>query len=496
MIKVYKLLFSVVALAAVLFSSRCTKIDSTTLGQDLIPPIDGVNTLLTDTFTITTENGIFTDTSRFNKTDNYLLGQLVTDPLFGRTDATIYTELKPAFQFQWRAKLDSILAQPGGGYDSSFLSLAYVPGSLEKGVYGDSNSVVSFRVWAITNNSNFNKDSSYLIANDPNIPHSQLIGTASVKPSDLKNQQVVVLKRDTFRLNNVIRFRLNATGDNIMRDLLTKDTNNVFKNDDNFRSYFKGFVIEPVGSGGNAIMKISLTDLKTRLEVWYRFTKNGVADTSFDAFSFNSLSGNPYRCASANHVKRNLTGAAVNNYLAPGVDSVIFLQSTPGTFATIKVPYIKSFPNKIIHRAELVMEENPAFSSILYTSPLNIYMDVFDTAPNKFRTVPFDFYFINPITGPADFTYFGGNRKILSDGGGERSQYTFNITKYLQGMISRNDPYYHFRLYCPFDIRYHNQYVPGIPWPVITTPTFGRVVLGGGNSVRYRMKLRVIYSNI
>lgn len=496
--KVYKLFFYSIPVLFLFISSSCTKIDTTSLGQDLIPPIDGVNTMVTDTFNITTENFLFNDSTRLNKTDAYLLGQLVTDPIFGRTDATIYAELKPTFQFRWRALKDSIINLPNGGYDSSFVNLAFQPAGTEKGIYGDSNSTISVRVWGITDNSNFKVDSNYAITVNPNIPHGTLLGTASFRPADLKNQQIAVLKRDTVRDTHFLRIKLNATGDAIMRDLLSKDTNNVFNNDANFRNYFKGFVIEPFGGGGNAIVKFDLPNPKTRLEIWYRFISNGVVDTTFDSFGFMPTYGHPFQAASANYIQRSTAGAPFLNYLAAGADSVIVLQSTPGTYATIRIPSMKSFPNKIIHRAELVMDEDPNFAHPFYTPPLNLYLDCYDTgaiAGTRFRTVPFDFYFTNFLTGQVDFNYFGGQRTNAPDGP-TRARYTFNVTKYLQGMISRNDQYYDFRLYCPFDTRYHNQYVANFPWPVISSPTFGRVVLGGGSSTRYRMKLRVIYSNI
>ncbi|MBL7727907.1 MAG: DUF4270 family protein [Dinghuibacter sp.] len=493
--KVYSSILFVVVIAFVSLFTQCTKIDSTNLGQGLIPPVDGVNTFMTDTFTIVTENGIFNDSTRFTKDDPYMLGQLVTDPVFGRTDATIYTELKPAFQFSWRNKKDSIFGPAGTGYDSAFLNLAIANSGSDRGIYGDSNSTISFRVWAISDNTNFKKDSFYQVAVNPNIPVGTLIGTANVVPADLDNQRIAILKRDTLRTSNILRVRLNAAGDAIMSDLLSKDTTNVFKNDDNFRAHFKGFMIEPIGGGGNAMLKVSLTDTKTRFEVWYRFLNNGKVDTTFDSFAFNSFAGQAFRCASANYINRSTAGAPFLNYLTPGADSVMAIQSAPGTFATIRIPYVKSFPNKLIHRAELIIDEDPTFSHPFYTTPGNLYLDCVDTPAGKFRTVPLDFYFLT-ASGPADFEYFGGYRKIVSDASGTRARYFFNISKYLQAMIARNERYYDMRLYCPYDVRYHNQYIPGVPWPVINSPVFGRVVLGGGSSTRYKMKLKVIYSNI
>ncbi len=42
--KVYKFFFYAVPVLLLIAGSSCTKIDTTSLGQDLIPPIDGVNT--------------------------------------------------------------------------------------------------------------------------------------------------------------------------------------------------------------------------------------------------------------------------------------------------------------------------------------------------------------------------------------------------------------------------------------------------------------------
>ena len=89
----------------------CKKInESTSLGGDLIPPVDNINTFDTtlevqafnDTFTV------LTDTLRYNSAFTNFLGQINTDPFFGKTDAKIFLELKPpSYPYTFSNKPDS-----------------------------------------------------------------------------------------------------------------------------------------------------------------------------------------------------------------------------------------------------------------------------------------------------------------------------------------------------------------------------------------------------
>ena len=82
---------------AILFSIfSCTKIDTTEIGSGLIPPIDGVNTIDT-TLEVITSNFIDTTNSSLKvyKSDDHVIGTINNDPLFGKTTAEAYFELKP-----------------------------------------------------------------------------------------------------------------------------------------------------------------------------------------------------------------------------------------------------------------------------------------------------------------------------------------------------------------------------------------------------------------
>ena len=112
----------------------CTRITSTDLGAGLIPAIDGVITkdTLLDVITDTFDDP---DSARIYKGDVNVLGNITNDPLFGKTKASIFFEVKPAsYPFYVAGVRDSIKV------DSAVLILSY------KGMYGDSTKPITIRV--------------------------------------------------------------------------------------------------------------------------------------------------------------------------------------------------------------------------------------------------------------------------------------------------------------------------------------------------------------
>jgi hypothetical protein len=497
-----------------LFAS-CTKIDTTTVGNDLIPPVDGVNTFATDTFSIETENGIFNDTSKVFKSDDHIIGNLQNTPNFGATNAGIYLQYSPNTKFRWLAYKDSISVVNAGstvnGYDSSFICLGLVSRSLGNAFYGDTTKDLTFEVYRITTASNFVKDSAYRINQAPGgvADDAVLIGTRTIKPQDLKNYNVTKIKGFTDSTNDQIRIKLNGVGDSWVRNnVLLQDTVN-FNTRAGFTSFMNGFVIKVKQDGvANSLVRVSLASNATRMEVYYKY-RNVTVDTARQYFYFNPSYNSDWGTANANYINRNIAGSNMQTAATPGNDNTLYLESTPGSFVKVKVPHIKSFPNKMIHRAELIVQEVGNQDNIFY-SPTQIFMDCFDTTntlPQRNVTVPFDYY-INNNTGSPDLNYFGGDRRNRTNTviGGLHTNYIFNVTKYFQNMITRNLTKYDFRLYVPFDTRYYSQALgynsnfaanfSNVIWPLINTPAFGRVVVGGGNHPQYKMKLRVIYSNL
>jgi hypothetical protein len=488
--------------------ANCTKLDTTTLGQDLIPAVDDVKTFASDTFSLTTENFIFNDSSRLFKGDDVYLGSLPFNTSFGTTKATLYTQFQPVTRFNWRAQKDSIAQESNNGYDSAFVCLGLGATTLDGGIYGDSTINTTFNVYEIDNtNTTFKSDSAYRITTDPLINKTGLLGSITIAPKDIKNKNIFYLKQIKDSTINQLRIKFNTgAGQAYAKRMLKNDSLaasapfDAFNSPDKYKDAFKGFYIEALN--GKSVMRFTLANNgNSRLELWYRYKNAGVRDTVNDFFYFNPSSTNPYVSASANYIQRTTAGSAMQTASNLGLDNLIYLESTPGSYAKIKMPYIKNFPNKIIHRAELIVTEQTQYDP-LYFSPQRIYLDVFDTSLTpKFKSLPYDFY-IPQSSSSADFGYFGGDRKLVGDGlGNTVSQYKFNVTKYIQSMISHNETNFNMRLFVPYDTRYYvqstNGYYPNdnlfnFNYPLINLPIFGRVVVGGGN----KMKLKITYSNL
>ena len=90
-------LYTCVILFFFITVESCTKIDSTTLGSDLIPAVDNVTTFA-DTLDIIATQGTFDESAaRTAISDLHVLGAITNDPVFGKTEAEIFLEMKPGF---------------------------------------------------------------------------------------------------------------------------------------------------------------------------------------------------------------------------------------------------------------------------------------------------------------------------------------------------------------------------------------------------------------
>jgi hypothetical protein len=85
---------SVFALLLTVYSS-CSRIDTTDIGNNLIPAVDNVSTFEAS-FDVITDNFQDVDTSRIFDEEDHALGTISNDPIFGKTTAAIYFNVSPA----------------------------------------------------------------------------------------------------------------------------------------------------------------------------------------------------------------------------------------------------------------------------------------------------------------------------------------------------------------------------------------------------------------
>lgn len=477
--------------AMLLIFTGCTRITTTDVGSGLIPPIDGVTTLDT-TFSVITDNYEDLDTVRVYKADTHTVGVLNTDPLFGKSTASLFFEVAaPAYPFVMNGIKDSIIV------DSAVLVLSY------RGAYGDSMQPIKLNVYEI--NSLMDQFRDYPV-NYPNVSPITYytLPLAQTKTVDIRRVGDSVINRFEVT-NNQIRIKLNNSF--AKRMILDYDSTNEYKSDSIFRTFFKGFAVIPDPSTpANAFLNINLADTNTKLALYYSTAYSGgtTRDTVVSNLRFNSSTS-----GHANFVVRNRSGSELSNHLSttPKPDSLVYVQAMPGSGARIRVPGLQSLSNRIIHRAELTMEQvpddaHPGVDNIM-TPPRYLLLSIFDSVYMHKRNIPNDFTV--SITGP-NISEMGGYITYKSTQGYDQvAAYTFNISRYVQGIATRSDTAFNLILTAPSnDSIFYSAAYPNTATRTtyFLTPTYtnnvanGRIRLGGGTNVRFRMRLRIVYSKI
>lgn len=475
---VFSLLFIIIS---------CSKInEATNLGGDVIPPIDGVTTFDT-TLEVEVYNNIFTDqndTLFSSQFEDHLLGNISNDPIFGKTNAKIFLELKP-LKYRWG--FSEVFKKDSLFLDSVVLVLGY------KESFGDTSAQQRVRVYEMDQSNVFRTDSAYKIRQQ-NFTYSNLLGSKDFTPRSLTDSFRVF--KDTIKTTRQLRIRLN---DNFGTRLLNQyDTTNAYFSDSAFKSNIKGFAIEADQSMGNALMSFTLySNPNTSLAIYYRVQKNGKIDTTVSHFNFSDLS------AHHNFIDRNINGTpyqAAQGGSTP--DDFVYMVNAPGSFAKLKIPGLRNLSNRVIHRAELIMEQVYDPSDKLFVQPEAIYLDIFDSSLLAYKAVPYDFVPDNTGEGQILFGMYGREGADLS--GNITKSWKFNLSRLVQNIVNKKEPYNEFRLLAHRAInnqlRANNQSNTGAfnlaIIPINSVFAVGRVRLGGGNHPTYKMRLRVIYSKI
>lgn len=464
------------------FIFSCSKInEATDLGDDIIPGIDGVNTFDT-TLTVETYDSIFDplrDSVRVNRTADHILGNIVSDPFFGKTNAKIFLELKPEF-YRWNFSgiynKDSLHT-----IDSVVLVLGW------KATWGDTMAPQRVSVYEMDPSTTFKIDSFYTLRNEYFTHSGSPLGTKDFFPYQL-NDSIKAFQDTT---TGQLRIRLNNS---FGRRLLDYDTTNAYFSDSAFKVHVKGFAIEADQSFGNALMAFGLTsNANTKLAIYYKYRKDGQDDTAVSYFRFTGAS------AQHNFIKRDFTGtpllAAQND---PGQDDHVYILNTPGSYAKVKVPALKTFPtNRIINKAEMIIEEVYDPSDKAFTPPEALLLDIFDSSLGDYRYIPYDFVLDNNGVPISSFGFFP--RTSVDGAGNLIDVWKFNVTRYVQNILTQKETLHDFRLLTAksvFERLGSNGVYQYYGTTLNSRFAFGRVRVGGGNHPTQRMRLRIVYTKI
>lgn len=473
-----KISLSVIAvLTGLIIYSSCTKVDTTDLGNELIPAVDNVHTFET-ILDVETDNFLFPDTTRITGSSLHALGIIGDDPEFGSTEAKVYAAFNPAaygtHPFPVR---DSVII------DSIVLSLAY------GGLYGDSNAIERFEVYEIDPAPGNFKDSIYRISENDFTVLPTVLGSRDVDFKTLNDSVFYEEKTELVRTANELRIKLDTSWG---RHFVNYDTATQYKTDSAFKTYFKGLAIKAnsASAAKNGLAYVSLTSTtNTKLTFYTRATNNGVIDTTTTVFSYtNGAQANLIRRTPGHNYQAYLNNGAPN-------DDKVYLQSSPGSYATVKIPGLDTFKNtnRVIHRAELIIEQIPSAQDNIYTPPSLLFIDAINAAGDSTFTIRNDFIYTGQGNG-YDVANLGGSLK--------NQRYVFNLTRYLQSVVTKHMPYYTLRVYAPFFADPYYQQPDGtsrnlLTYLFVNSPVAnGRLVAGGGSSPTQKMRVRIIYSKI
>lgn len=473
-----KLLLSLSSvIALVLLIESCTKIRTTELGGGLIPAVDNVTVFDTTLEVITSVFGL-PDSTRQTRDADHLFG-ILEDPFFGTTTGEMYVQLHPNLfgTYPFGKSRDSLI-----GLDSVVLSLRY------KSIYGDTNSVQGFKIYEIDQSAPFRDSSTGYLISHPSFAVSNLIGEKSnVSYLTLNDSLQYIRAKDTVKAVNELRIVLpNEFG---MR-LMNFDTT-IYKTDSAFNANFKGLAILPDAASAlkKAIAYFNLADQGgTRLSFHYRTTRNGIPDTTVTDFVLRTN----YR-ATANIVRKDPTGTPFGNQLANGGDnqSEVFIQSTPGSYSLIKIPGLQELNNRLLYKAVLIAEQLEGYEEARFPTPGLLFLDAVDSANSRFITIPNSWVFqqnSSPLFyDPGTFGGFLNNKR-----------FEFDLTSYVQGIVTRKEKSFALRLYAPFTTRPvvtsigSNQ----VPLTISNRLGSGRTVIGGGAHPTQKMRLYLVYSRL
>ncbi len=475
--------FSAIITSVVILFSGCKKLnESTELGGGLIPPVDNINTFETY-LDVITDNKVFQDSTKVYFNDGLAIGHIGNDPEFGATHANAYFNIgSPYFSNTNANTFYPFINKDSVSIDSVILSLSY------NTFYGDTNSVQTIRVFEIAQNPGFSDTTLYKYDTTDFQTTGPELGSKSFQLKNLDDSILHIRKKDTTKLVNVIRIPLqNQLGTRLASYDTSNTSNGGFRNDSIFKTLFRGIAIKADNSGNALAYFLPADQLKTKLVVYFRVTKNGIKDTTFTEFYHQTL-------GQANVVTRTKLNGWLS-YLNNGLpnDDKVYLQSIPGSYASIKIPALDTFKNAVIHRAELVINPLPSIQEGTFVQPVGLFLDRINT--NADTVFTFDIDMDVQLAG-LDFTYnftaFGGGLK--SD-----SVYRFTLSKYVQDIITLKKPNQTLRLYAPVRaFVFSNRFGIKSQMYIANQPAYGRVVLGGGNYAipGKRMRLRVIYSKL
>ena len=433
--------FGLIIFFLTLFSLSACK-DPDELGLEVLPYSDQLFVLSSDSATLVTR--VVREDSLLSKgVSLHLLGSY-DDPVFGRSDASFYSQIRLGFAADFGAPGDDLVP------DSLILSLAYA------GYYGDTTLTQTIHVNRLSED--IHTDSSYYTSTVFSIesPVNDLANGFTFSPKP--NSTVSVLSESQ---SAQLRIPLSLV---LADSILALDGQSTLSDNTNWIQYFKGLYIhtDPViGSGNGAISYFDLNSPDTKLTLYFHNVTTGKDSLKYD---FNISGG-----TSISHQEHDYYGATtdVGHQLMDSTfnDSLNYLQAMAGVKTKITFPYLNHFKdsgNIVVNKAELEIAIKNGTTNF-YSAPSKLFLVYIDINGNSL-------FMIDYFEGT---TYFGGNYTSATQ------TYKFNIARHLQKILDGT-------------IQDNGLYLL-VSGSVVQS---NRLIIGSGKNPDYPMKLNLYYTRL
>ncbi|MES2513354.1 MAG: DUF4270 family protein [Bacteroidota bacterium] len=417
------------------------------IGLDVQPESDLVGITITDSVSVFMHTEKINDIRTYN--DQYKFLGSNQDPIFGRTDASIYTS------FSIPNNLSNLSFGSNPLLDSAEIVIRYLNESL-----GDQTTPLNYEVRTL--NSRLLTETSY--SSTSTVPvSSSPVGTLTGNLVPRNGSLCLVIKLD----NNLAQYIL--------------QTNSNLVNNTAFLNAYKGFYITTAntalsGPGSGAIRRYDLDDEVSGINIYYHDANS--VNSKGQKFQFTFRGNDALRF---NNIKHNYTSGATQNLFdqisgnTTAGNANVYLNSFGGTRVRVALPYIQNFTdshNVAISRAELIIkvDETKSPYSLNYKYPSSLAL--ISCSADGTEQLVYD------QVEASDFVKYGGTYDSTN------RQYVFNIARQMQKIITGEITDYGFYL---VNAR------PNVSFVARRDDRLQRVVIGGKSNAMYKPVFKVTY---
>ena len=425
--------------------------DNSILGLDVQPENDLVGLTISDTASVFMYTQRVDSVKSYNDQYKYLGSN--QDPIFGRTDASIYTNYSISNNFT------NVTFGSNPILDSAEIVIRFIGDAL-----GDTTSILTYDVYTL--NEKLSSNISYYTNNT--IPKAfSKVSSYTGKLKTRGSNVCLVIPLDDFLGQYILQTNSNLT------------------NNTAFQNAYKGFYITSSNSelgtpGSGAIRRFDLDDAISGVNLYYHdgnsiSSKSQSTQFSFrgvDALRFNNIKHNYSNGANSNLFDQ-INGSGTSDTLKG--NSNVYLNCFGATRTRVYLPYLKNFSDSqsvSISRAELIIKIDEIISpyTIKYAYPSSLALIACGSDGTE--------QLVYDQLETTDFVKYGGNYDAVN------KVYVFNIARQMQKILNGEIKNYGFYLV---------NALPNKSVVVRRDNRLERVVFGGKNNINYKPTFKVTY---